>query len=506
MVSPILELKNINKSFGHVHANKNINLTINKGTIHGIIGENGAGKSTLMSIVYGLYQADSGKILVNEKEIKLRSPRDSIENGIGMVHQHFMLVENFTVLENIILGFEGELVFGKNLDKAKSDLKKLCESYKLNIDLDSVISDLSVGIRQRIEILKSLYRGAEVLILDEPTGVLTPQEVDELFKILRSLKEEGKTIVLITHKLNEIMDLTSEVSVMRQGEVVGHTNTSNTDKEKLAEMMVGRSVLLRINKSEAKKGDVVFSVRDLVVKDDLNVTRVKKISLDIHAGEILGLAGVTGNGQTELLEALSGIRKVESGEIYLFDEKISDQDNYLNPRDLKEKGLAHIPEDRQRMGLVTEFKAHENLIFGYHHQEPYSKSSILQEKEIMSFSKKVMEEYDVRPTSPNLITSNFSGGNQQKIILSRELNENPKVLLIGQPTRGVDIGAIEFIHQRLIDMRDKGAAILLVSVELEEVLSLSDRIVVMFDGNIVGEKINKDVTDRDLGLLMAGVA
>ena len=506
MVSPILELKNINKSFGHVHANKNINLTINKGTIHGIIGENGAGKSTLMSIVYGLYQADSGKILVNEKEIKLRSPRDSIENGIGMVHQHFMLVENFTVLENIILGFEGELIFGKNLDKAKSDLKKLCESYKLNIDLDSVISDLSVGIRQRIEILKSLYRGAEVFILDEPTGVLTPQEVDELFKILRSLKEEGKTIVLITHKLNEIMDLTSEVSVMRQGEVVGHTNTNNTDKEKLAEMMVGRSVLLRINKSEAKKGDVVFSVRDLVVKDDLDVTRVKKISLDIHAGEILGLAGVTGNGQTELLEALSGIRKVESGEIHLFDEKISDQDNYLNPRDLKEKDLAHIPEDRQRMGLVTEFKAHENLIFGYHHQEPYSKSSILQEKEIMSFSKKVMEEYDVRPTSPNLITSNFSGGNQQKIILSRELNENPKVLLIGQPTRGVDIGAIEFIHQRLIDMRDKGAAILLVSVELEEVLSLSDRIVVMFDGNIVGEKINKDVTDRDLGLLMAGVA
>lgn len=506
MVSPILELKNINKSFGHVHANKNINLIINKGTIHGIIGENGAGKSTLMSIVYGLYQADSGKILVNEKEIKLKSPRDSIENGIGMVHQHFMLVENFTVLENIILGFEGELVFGKNLAKAKSDLTKLCEAYKLNIDLNSVISDLSVGFRQRVEILKSLYRGAEVLILDEPTGVLTPQEVDELFKILRSLKEEGKTIVLITHKLNEIMDLTSEVSVMRQGEVVGYTRTSDTDKAKLAEMMVGRSVLLRINKSETKKGDVVFSVRDLVVKDDLDVTRVKKISLDIHAGEILGLAGVTGNGQTELLEALSGIRKVDSGEIHLFDEKISDQDNYLNPRDLKEKGLAHIPEDRQRMGLVNDFKAHENLIFGYHHQEPYSKNSILKDKEIMSFSKKVMEEYDVRPRSPNLMTSNFSGGNQQKIILSRELNENPKVLLIGQPTRGVDIGAIEFIHQRLIDMRDKGAAILLVSVELEEVLSLSDRIVVMFDGNIVGEKINKDVTDRDLGLLMAGVA
>jgi len=506
MVSPILELSNINKSFGHVHANKDVNLTINKGTIHGIIGENGAGKSTLMSIVYGLYQADSGTIKVNDKEIKLKSPRDSIENGIGMVHQHFMLVENFTVLENIVLGFEGEVVFGKNLEKAKIDLKKLCVTYSLNVDLDSVISDLSVGFRQRVEILKSLYRGAEVFILDEPTGVLTPQEVDELFKILKSLKEEGKTIVLITHKLNEIMDLTSEVSVMRQGEVVGHTKTENTNREKLAEMMVGRSVLLRINKSNTQQGDVAFKVENLTVKDDLDVTRVKNVNLEIHAGEILGLAGVTGNGQTELLEALSGIRKVESGEIFLNGDKISDSLGLLNPRELKEKGLAHIPEDRQRMGLVTDFKAYENLIFGYHDQEPYSKSSIMKENKILDYSKKVMEEYDVRPRSPHLITSNFSGGNQQKLILSRELNENPKVLLIGQPTRGVDIGAIEFIHQRLIDMRDKGAAILLVSVELEEVLSLSDRIVVMFDGSIVGERVNKDVTDRELGLLMAGVA
>ena len=506
MVSPILELKNINKSFGHVQANKNINLTIKKGTIHGIIGENGAGKSTLMSIVYGLYQADTGSINVSGKEIKLRSPRDSIESGIGMVHQHFMLVENFTVIENIVLGFEGEFVFGKKLEKAKEDLQKLCETYKLNIDLDSVISDLSVGFRQRVEILKSLYRGAEIFILDEPTGVLTPQEVDELFKILRSLKEEGKTIVLITHKLNEIMDLTSEVSVMRQGEVVGHTKTTDTNKEKLAEMMVGRSVLLRLNKAEAKLGDVVFKVENLTVKDDLDVTRVKNVNFEIRSGEILGLAGVTGNGQTELLEALSGIRKVESGAIYLNDEKISDKDNLLDPRELKEKGLAHVPEDRQRMGLVTDFKAYENLIFGYHDQEPYSKSSILRDGDILSFSKKVMEEYDVRPRSPQLITSNFSGGNQQKIILSRELNENPKILLVGQPTRGVDIGAIEFIHQRLIDMRDKRTAILLVSVELDEVLSLSDRILVMFDGNIVGERVNKDVTDRDLGLLMAGVA
>ena len=506
MVSPILELTNINKSFGHVHANKNINLTINKGTIHGIIGENGAGKSTLMSIVFGLYQANSGTIKVNGKEINLRSPKDSIINGIGMVHQHFMLVENFTVLENIILGFEGELVFGKNLEKAKKDLKNLCDTYKLNIDLNSTISDLSVGFRQRVEILKSLYRGAEILILDEPTGVLTPQEVDELFKILRSLQQEGKTIVLITHKLNEIMDLTSEVSVMRQGEMVGHKKTKSTNKTELAEMMVGRSVLLRINKSSSKQGKIVFSVNNLEVKDDLDVTRVKNVSFDIHEGEILGLAGVTGNGQTELLEALSGIRKIESGEIKLFNETVSNQNFNLDPKILKDKGLAHVPEDRQRMGLVTDFKAYENLIFGYHHQEPFSKSSILQEKNILSYSKKVMEDYDVRPSAPNLITSNFSGGNQQKIILSRELNENPKVLLVGQPTRGVDIGAIEFIHQRLIDMRDKGAAILLVSVELEEVLSLSDRIVVMFDGQIVGEKINKNVTDRELGLLMAGVA
>ena len=505
MVSPILELTNINKSFGHVHANKNINLKINKGTIHGIIGENGAGKSTLMSIVFGLYQANSGTIKVNGKEINLKSPKDSIINGIGMVHQHFMLVENFTVLENIILGFEGELVFGKNLEKAKKDLKNLCDTYKLNIDLNSTISDLSVGFRQRVEILKSLYRGAEILILDEPTGVLTPQEVDELFKILRSLNEEGKTIVLITHKLIEIMDLTSEVSVMRQGEMVGHTKTKDTNKEQLAEMMVGRSVLLRLEKSQVKTGDVVFKVEDLTVKDDLDVIRVKNVNLKIRAGEILGLAGVTGNGQTELLEALSGIRKVESGEIYLGGKKVSDSQNFLDPRELKEKGLAHVPEDRQRMGLVTDFKAYENLIFGYHDQKPFSKSSILNHRDIIAHSKKIMEEYDVRPQSPNLITSNFSGGNQQKIILSRELNENPKVLLVGQPTRGVDIGAIEFIHQRLIDMRDRGAAILLVSVELDEVLSLSDRIVVMFDGKIVGEKENKNVTDRELGLLMAGV-
>tara|TARA_Y100000590_G_scaffold393329_1_gene471534 strand:+ start:2465 stop:3991 length:1527 start_codon:yes stop_codon:yes gene_type:complete len=502
---PILELQNINKSFGHVQANKEISFIVNKGDIHGIVGENGAGKSTLMSIVFGYYQADSGVIKINNNKTEIKSPHHSILNGVGMVHQHFMLVENFTVLENIILGFEGEFIFGEKLGQAKNNLKKLCDDYNLKIDLDATISDLSVGFRQRVEILKALYRKAEILILDEPTGVLTPQEVDELFKILRSLKDEGKTIILITHKLNEIMDLTNKVTVMRQGKIVGEKFTKETTKEELAEMMVGRSVLLRIKKTKPKIKETILKVKNINVKDDLGVNRVKDVSFYLKKGEILGLAGVTGNGQTELLEALSGIRKIESGEIRLEENIISSNNTFSNPRELRHKDLAHVPEDRQRMGLVTEFDASENIIFGYHHKYPFSKSSIMIGSNIYNHSKKIMKEYDVRPQSPFLKTSNFSGGNQQKIILSRELNKDPKVLLVGQPTRGVDIGAIEFIHQRIIDMRDKGAAILLVSVELDEILSLSDRIIVMFDGKLVGERNNENVTDREIGLLMAGI-
>ena len=502
---PILELQNVNKSFGHVQANKDISLKVSKGDIHGIIGENGAGKSTLMSIVYGFYQADSGNIKINDKVIEIKSPHESILSGIGMVHQHFMLVENFTVVENIILGFEGEFVFGEKLGQAKESLMKLCEDYNLKIDLNATISDLSVGFRQRVEILKALYRGAEILILDEPTGVLTPQEVDELFKILRSLKEQGKTIILITHKLNEIMALTDKVTVMRQGKIVGDKNTKDTTKNQLAEMMVGRSVLLRIDKRKPIIGDTVFEVKNINVKDSLDVMRVKNVSFDLRKGEILGIAGVTGNGQTELLEALTGICQVDSGEIKLNGKIISSKNFFTGPRQLREQDVAHVPEDRQRMGLVNEFNASENLIFGYHHQEPFSKSSVMMGKNIFNHSKKIMKDYDVRPQSPFLLTSNFSGGNQQKIILSRELNKDPKVLLVGQPTRGVDIGAIEFIHQRIIDMRDKGVAVLLVSVELDEILSLADRIVVMFDGKLVGERINENVTDREIGLLMAGI-
>ena len=506
MVSqPILELQNVNKSFGHVQANKDISLKVSKGDIHGIIGENGAGKSTLMSIVYGFYQADSGNIKINDKIIKIKSPHESILSGIGMVHQHFMLVENFTVIENIILGFEGELVFGEKLIQAKENLIKLCEDYNLKIDLNATISDLSVGFRQRVEILKALYRGAEILILDEPTGVLTPQEVDELFKILRSLKEQGKTIILITHKLNEIMALTDKVTVMRQGKIVGDKNTKDTTKDQLAEMMVGRSVLLRIDKRKPNIGEIVFEVKNINVKDNLDVMRVKNVSFNLRKGEILGIAGVTGNGQTELLEALTGICRIDSGEIKLYSNTISSRKVFVGPRQLRELDVAHVPEDRQRMGLVTEFNASENLIFGYHHRQPFSKLSFMMGKNIFNHSKKVMRDYDVRPQSPFLLTSNFSGGNQQKIILSRELNKDPKVLLVGQPTRGVDIGAIEFIHQRIVDMRDKGAAVLLVSVELDEILSLADRIVVMFDGELVGERVNENVTDREIGLLMAGI-
>ena len=364
---------------------------------------------------------------------------------------------------------------------------------------------MAVGFRQRVEILKALYRGAEILILDEPTGVLTPQEVDELFKILRSLKDQGKTIILITHKLNEIMALTDRVTVMRQGEIVGEIDTDDTTKDQLAEMMIGRSVLLRIDKRKPNIGDVVFEVKNINVKDNLDVMRVKNVSFKLRKGEILGLAGVTGNGQTELLEALSGIRQVDNGVIKLFGNIISSKNIFSGPRQLREKGMAHVPEDRQRMGLVTEFNASENLIFGYHHQQPFSKSSIMMGTNIINHSKKIMKEYDVRPQSPLLKTSNFSGGNQQKIILTRELNKDPKVLLVGQPTRGVDIGAIEFIHQRIIDMRDKGVAVLLVSVELDEILSLADRIIVMFDGELVGERANENVTDREIGLLMAGI-
>lgn len=501
MIKPAIELVGIDKSFGAVHANKNINLTVAKGSIHGIIGENGAGKSTLMSILYGFYQADSGEIRVDGNAVDIKDSQAAINFGIGMVHQHFMLVDNFTVLENIILGAEGGALLAKGTSAARKELKRLEDEYGLEINLDTVVEDLPVGLQQRVEILKAMYRGAEILILDEPTGVLTPAEADHLFEILKVLRDQGKTVVLITHKLREIMAITDSVSVMRRGEMVATRKTSETTVEELAELMVGRRVLLRVEKGEAKPGDIMLSVRNLTVKDNRGVTMVDNVSFDIRAGEIVGIAGVAGNGQSELLEALAGIRKPYSGEI-LFNGQVVDKPN---PALMRELGLAHIPEDRHYMGLVLKFEEYENSILGYHRSEKYGKGFLHDKSAIRKNAIEMIEKYDIRPPNPDLKTANFSGGNQQKIVVAREIERDPKALIIGQPTRGVDIGAIEFIHRRIIDMRDAGKAILLVSVELDEIRSLSDRILVMFAGHIVGEK-SADTEEQTLGLMMAGIA
>ncbi|WP_127520545.1 ABC transporter ATP-binding protein [Mesorhizobium sp. Z1-4] len=503
MAEAAIELVGINKSFGAVRANRNIDLNIPKGTIHGIIGENGAGKSTLMSILYGFYQADSGSISVDGKPTTIHTPNDAIAAGIGMVHQHFMLVENFTVLENIILGAEGEALLGSSIAKARSELERLERDYGLEVDPDAIIEELPVGLQQRVEILKALYRGADILILDEPTGVLTPAEADHLFRILAQLKEEGKTVVLITHKLREIMAITDNVSVMRQGEMVATRKTAETTVEELAELMVGRRVLLRVEKGEAKPGDFKLSVKGLTVKDSRGVTMVKDVSFDVRAGEIVGIAGVAGNGQSELLETIAGIRTAEAGKVTLLGEEI-DVSGATDPGDLRDRGLAHVPEDRHHVGLVLQFEENENSVLGYHDEPQYLKGPFLDREKIVAEAGENMKKYDIRPANPMLKTANFSGGNQQKIVLAREMEQDPEVLIVGQPTRGVDVGAIEFIHKRLIDMRDQGKAVLLISVELDEVRSLSDRILVMFDGRIVGER-GPDATEGELGLLMAGV-
>ncbi|MGE0501239.1 MAG: ABC transporter ATP-binding protein [Rhizobiaceae bacterium] len=503
MAEAAIELIGINKSFGAVHANRDINLEIARGTIHGIVGENGAGKSTLMSILYGFYQADSGEIKVNGKPVTIHTPNDAIATGIGMVHQHFMLVENFSVLENIILGAEGEPLLKSSIAKARSELARLEKDYGLDVDPDAIIEELPVGIQQRVEILKALYRGAEILILDEPTGVLTPAEADHLFRILQQLKDEGKTVVLITHKLREIMAITDNVSVMRQGQMVATRQTKRTTVEELAELMVGRRVLLRVEKGQARPGDVKLSVRNLTVKDGRGVEMIKDVSFDVRAGEIVGIAGVAGNGQSELLEAISGIRRAVSGKVTMDGRPIA-VTGTAEPAELRERGLAHVPEDRHHVGLVLPFEENENSILGYHDQPAYLKGPFLNVDAIIADASEKIEKYDIRPANPRLRTANFSGGNQQKIVLAREMEQDPGVLIVGQPTRGVDVGAIEFIHKRLISMRDQGKAVLLVSVELDEIRSLSDRILVMFDGRIVGER-GPDATEGELGLLMAGI-
>lgn len=500
-----IELKGISKAFGSVQANKDINIAIPRGTIHGIIGENGAGKSTLMSILYGFYRADAGQILINGTPTTIPDSQSAIRAGIGMVFQHFKLVQNFTVLENVILGAEDGPFLNTSLSKARRILADLSQEYELDVNPDALIEDLSVGHQQRVEILKALYRQADILILDEPTGVLTPDEADHLFRILRGLRDQGKTVVIITHKLREIMETTDNVSVMRRGTMVGTVKTSDTSPEALAELMVGRKVLLEVEKTAAKLGDVILSVQNLSVKDDDGVMRLKNVSFDIRAGEILGIAGVAGNGQSELLEALGGIAPA-IGTVVLNGKPLPLTGPEANGQARRAAGIAHVPEDRQVLGLIMDFMAWENVALGYHNAPEYQKNTALMDNAALrADTARKMETYDVRPPIPTLAAKSFSGGNQQKIVVAREMERNPDLLLIGQPTRGVDIGAIEFIHKQIIALRDAGKAVLLVSVELDEIMSLSDRILVMFDGRIMGTRDPETTNERDLGLLMAGI-
>ena len=502
--APAIELKGISKAFGPVQANKDISIRVMPGTIHGIIGENGAGKSTLMSILYGFYKADKGEIFIGGQKTEIPDSQAAIAAGIGMVFQHFKLVENFTVLENIILGAEDGRLLKPSLAKARKSLLELAAEYELNVDPDALIGEIGVGMQQRVEILKALYRQADILILDEPTGVLTPSEADQLFRILGRLREEGKTIILITHKLREIMEATDTVSVMRRGEMTATVKTADTSPEELAELMVGRKVLLQVDKKSPTLGNVVLDVQNLRVVDEQGVERLKSISLNVRAGEILGIAGVAGNGQSELLEVLGGYAD-GTGSVTLNKEAIDLTGRYSNGKTRRARGIAHVPEDRQREGLIMDYSAWENTAFGYHDDPAYQSGIFINNTAIRQNTEEKMARFDVRPPNPRLSAKNFSGGNQQKIVLAREIERNPNLLLIGQPTRGVDIGAIEFIHQQIVALRDQGKAILLVSVELEEILSLSDRVAVMFDGQIMGERAVGETNEKELGLMMAGV-
>ena len=497
-----IELRKICKSFGAVRANRDINLRVEAGTIHGIVGENGAGKSTLMSILYGFYQADSGSILINGQPVRIHNSRDAIANGIGMVHQHFMLVNTFSVLENVMLGAESHGLLRPSAENARAELKHLADEYQLAVDLDAIVGELPVGEQQRTEILKALYRRADILILDEPTGVLTPQEADQLFRVLRALKSRGVTVILITHKLREIMDVTDTVSVLRLGEMVADRITSQTSMEELAELMVGRKMQSTQFEKVTATGELAIDVKELSVLDSRGIRQIDNISFGVRRGEIVGIAGVAGNGQSELLEVLSGITSPTSGEFNINGHQTS-ASTPLDPGKMRRLKVNHVPEDRLRLGLVKSFSAAESSLLGYQGDGQFSLRGLLQLGSIRAMCKRLMESFDVRPADPKLRSGSFSGGNQQKLILARELDRKPEVLLIGQPTRGVDIGAIELIHQKIVDMRDAGCAILLVSVELDEIMTLSDRILVMFEGRIVGEVPGDRADKTQLGLMMA---
>ena len=498
----MLELKDITKRFGNVLANDHINIKVEPGTIHAIVGENGAGKSTAMRIAYGFYTADSGEILIDGQTREIATPHDAIALGIGMVHQHFMLVDTMTVAENIVLGAEPGTPFALDLAQASAQIHKLSEEFKLAVDPNALIENLSVGQQQRVELLKALYRNARLLILDEPTAVLTPQEVEEFFTILRSMREQGKTIVIITHKLSEVLAISDEVTVMRDGKVVGRVQTKDTNAAELARLMVGREVLLRVEKPEAKIGEPKLKLTDFSINAPDGSSRVDKVSFEVRAGEIVGIAGVEGNGQTELIEALAGLVPPAqvSGVVNFEGRNIARQ----SARARRELGIAHIPEDRHRRGLLLEFSLAENSILGDHYRPPVTSAGniFLDDAAIRRRANEIIQNFDVRPANAELPARALSGGNQQKLIIGREFKLQPKLLLVSQPTRGVDIGAIEFIHRQLVSLRDAGCAVLLVSAELEEVTSLSDRLLVIHKGRIVGEVDPKVATIEEIGLLM----
>ncbi|OPJ60495.1 ABC transporter ATP-binding protein [Clostridium oryzae] len=496
----VVEMRNITKIFPGIIANDDVNFELNKSETHVLLGENGAGKTTLMNILYGLYKQEKGDILINGKIVNINSPKDAINNGIGMVHQHFMLVNNYTVAENIVLGKEPKKGIFVDMKKAIEDVRELSQKYGFNVNPNDVIEDISVGQQQKVEILKSLYRGAEILILDEPTAVLTPQEIQELGVIIDNLKKQGKSVILITHKLKEVMSMSDRVTIIRRGKVTGIVNTKETNIDELAELMVGRKVNLKVERAEAHPGEVVLEIDKLNVRDHRDLPAVKELSLQVRSGEILGIAGVDGNGQTELLEAITGLRKTESGSIKVNGEEIINQSVEQRIND----GISHIPEDRQKRGLVLKFSLLENSILGMHKNKKFSKGIVMDYKAIRQHCKELIEEFDVRTPNENVMASALSGGNQQKLIVAREIVRNPKLMIVAQPTRGLDVGAIEYIHKRIVQERDKGKAVLLSSLELDEVMALSDRIAVMYDGKIVDIIDSKDATEQKLGILMAG--